>query len=324
MNSIKNRRGASLKSLEDDEFSLSGSNGTYYDSEDDMDYKPTAKRLRSFDSGKKSESKIQRKPTRIPDSKVTNRNALLARENRKRKKEIMETMEQTCGELEAENKRLLKMMKFKDAREKKLLREIQYLKSVIVSRTEIVSVLKSLPQLTAKPQAVAAAARKRSVEQQSMECKIKQENAATAFASKASSVTLSTYSASDIEDGTKQCDDPFLPAIIDEFLFTDLHLDVATEWDEILQNPFSSATDFTDIPKLDEISILSPPASSPLSDMSTDHNYSHLEDEVEKLSDHSDNDAPGVCIHVRRGKISLEFCSVCHYNATNAWVENIN
>jgi hypothetical protein len=315
MNFAKNRRIASVKSLEDDELSLTGSNETYFDSEEDTEYKPKSKRLRSSDyNGKKTEDgghKIQRKPTRIPDSKVTNRNALLARENRKRKKEMMESMEQTCTDLENENKRLQKMMKFKEQREKKLLREIQYLKSVITNQTDIVSVLKSLPQqLPAKQQPQMK--KKESVVK---EIEIKKEAAKPAgITSKASSVTLSCDAYSS-EDGIKDYEDPFLPAIIDEFLFTDLNLDVATDWDEILQNPFSSATDFTDIPKF-EMGVLSP-ASSPI----TEHNYSHSSDE--QLSS-SDNDGPGVCIHVRKGKVSLEFCSVCHFNATSAWVENIN
>ncbi|KAG5670115.1 hypothetical protein PVAND_000398 [Polypedilum vanderplanki] len=284
MSSTKSRRTASLKSLEDDEISYSGSNGTYFDSEDDTEYKPTIKRFRNVCDGKKSESAtktIQRKPTRIPDSKVTNRNALLARENRKRKKEMMETLEQACTDLETENKRLLKMMKFKDAREKKLLKEIQYLKSVIFNRTEIVSVLKSLPQFSAKPDV----SKTKSVEK--MKIEEEEEENSDGFTSKASSVTLSC--SDDIEN--------------------DMHLDVATEWDEILQNPFSSVTNFTDIPKLDDMGILSP-ASSPLSEISTEHNYSNLDEEEHLLEPNSgDNDSPGVCIHVRRGKVSLEFCS---------------
>lgn len=40
-------------------------------------------------------------------------------------------------------------MKLKDARTLKLVQEVRYFKSVIANKTEIVSVLKSLPKFTA-------------------------------------------------------------------------------------------------------------------------------------------------------------------------------
>lgn len=279
----------------DEEVSYTGSNGSYFDSEDDCEYQPNSKRARTITNV--SSNGIQRRPTRVPNLKIQNRNALLARENRRRKKEAMESMEKTVDDLQLQNKKLMKMMKIKDAQTMKLEQEVRYLKSVITNRTEIVSVLKSLPKFPTKTQA------------------LKEESAkmkAADVASLAHSGASDTASCETFDDhgSVKAMDDPFLPTITDDFLFTDL--DVQTEWDEILRDPFTSATDFSDVPKLEDIGILSP-ASSPLSEISTEHNY------YEKTSLMSDTGA-GICVHINSGKVSLEFCSMCHYNATNSWI----
>lgn len=273
MNFSKKLRSTTSHDESEDEISYNDSNGSFIDSEDDCDYQPNNKRARTI-TNVSSNMGIQRKPTRVPNMKIQNRNALLARENRKRKKEMMDSLEKTVGDLQTQNKKLLKMMKLKDSRTIKLEQEVRYLKSVIANRTEIVSVLKSLPKFPSKAL--------------NNNIKIKDE------------MTSLKNSASD----TASCE-----------TFDDNDLEVATEWDEILRNPFSSATDFTDIPKLEDIGLLSP-ASSPLSDISTEHNY------FEKSSLMNNDSGAGVCVHINSGRVSLEFCSTCHYNSTNSWIES--
>jgi ATF/CREB family transcription factor len=289
MNFSKNIRSSAGS---DDELSYNNSNGSYYESEDDCEYQPETKRTRTI-TNVSSNNGITRRPTRVPNMKISNRNALLARENRKRKKEMMDSLEKTVSDLQIQNKKLLKMMKLKDSRALKLEQEVHYLKSVITNRTEIVSVLKSLPQFPAKTP-------------KTKEEKVKVEPACSIGTG---SETASCESFDD--NGSVQEMDPFLASFTDEFLFTD---EVATEWDEILRNPFNSATDFSDIPKLDDIELLSP-ASSPLSEISTEHNY------FDKKSLPDLQGSAGVCVHLNNGRVSLEFCSTCHYNATNTWIE---
>lgn len=280
----------------DDEYSYN-SNGSFVsgemDSDDDTEFQPSTKRTRTITNVSMAAEKnsIKRKPTRVPNLKIQNRNALLARENRKRKKEMMDSLEKTVDDLQSQNKKLHKMMKFKDARTLKLEQEVRYLKSVIANKTEIVSVLKSLPKFTGS-------------------CpEIKKE--AKEFKSTGSGSDTATCETFD-DNGSVILEDLFMPTITDDFIFPDL--DVATEWDEILRNPFSSTTDFSDIPKLEEINLLSP-ASSPTSEISTEHNY------FEKSSlMSSDMGGAGVCVHINSGRVSLEFCSTCHYNATNSWI----
>lgn len=274
-----------------------GSNGSYIDSEDDCEYSPSNKRARTITSVS-GKSGITRRPTRVPNLKIQNRNALLARENRKRKKEMMDSLEKTVSDLQVQNKKLLKMMKFKDSRTLKLEQEVRYLKSVIANRTEIMSVLNGLKSMPMKPPATAAI---------KDEKKVKKE-VTSSHATGSDTASCETF---DDNGSVKEMDDPFLPVITDGFLFTDL--EVNTEWDEILRNPFNSATDFSDIQKLDEIELLSP-ASSPTSEISTEHNY------FERTSLMSNESPAGVCVHINSGRVSLEFCSTCHYNSTNSWI----
>lgn len=274
----------------EDEVSYEGSNGSYIDSEDDCEYQPSAsKRARTIANVSNQGQGIQRRPTRVPNMKIQNRNALLARENRKRKKEMMDT-------LEKQNKKLLKMMKFKDSQTLKLEQEVRYLKAVIANRTEIMSVLNGLKSMPAKP-----------TTEIKKESKVKKE---TPSMHGAASDTASCETFDD-NGSVKAMDDPFLPVITDDFLFTDL--EVNTEWNEILRNPFNSSTDFSEIQKLDEIELLSP-ASSPMSEISTEHNY------FERTSLMSNESGAGVCVHINSGRVSLEFCSTCHYNSTNSWI----
>lgn len=283
---------------EDDAMSYDGSNGSFIDSDEDCEYAPK-KRQRTITNVEGS-GRVQRRPTRVPNLKIQNRNALLARENRLRKKQMMEELESAAQGMENENKKLLKMMKLKDRKNEDLIKEVRYLKSVIANRTEIVSVLKSLPK------AISPAAK-----QASKSLKVE-------VSSYASSDTVS-ISCEDIDNGIKDTD-PFLPSNIDDFLLSP-DLDFATEWDHILRQPFNSATD---IPDLDVSSPAASPSSS--SGISTEHNYSNYDEKILESIDqeHNEDDGAGVCLHINRGKVSLEFCAVCHNNSTSSWIDGFN
>lgn len=298
MNFSKKLRTSKSYDGSDDEISYNDSNGSYIDTDEDCEYQPNTKRARTI--ANVSNNGITRRPTRVPNLKIQNRNALLARENRKRKKEMMDSLEKTVSDLQYQNKKLLKMVKVKDSQTLKMEQEIRYLKSVITNRTEIVSVLKALPKFPMKISAIKE------------EIVIPKEEIARSTGTETGSETASCETFDD-NGSVLALDDPFLPSITDDFLFSDL--EVATEWDQILRNPFNSATDFSDIQKLDDIDILSP-ASSPMSEISTEHNY------FEKTSLMSSDSGAGVCVHINSGRVSLEFCSTCHYNATNTWIDS--
>lgn len=291
----KTRKSMKMSNDEDEVMSYDGS---YIDSSEDCEYAPNLPKKRQRTITNVSElNRVQRRPTRVPNLKIQNRNALLARENRLRKKQMMEEMESSVNELETENHKLIKMMKFKDRKNEELIKEVRYLKSVIANRTEIVSVLKALPK--------AFPATKNNSITPTQSLLIKSE-----MLSYASSDTLSI--SEDIDNGIKEFD-PILEYVNSQFI---PNLDIETEWDQILKNPFNSSTDFSDIPKLE---IDSPSASPSSSGVSSDHNYSHYDENIlESIDQEQISDpAPGVCIHINRGKVSLEFCVICFNNNNN-------
>ncbi|XP_053694007.1 uncharacterized protein LOC128741900 isoform X2 [Sabethes cyaneus] len=92
----------------------------------------------------KRDMKLERNPTRRPNPKISNRNALLARENRRRKKEHVESLEKELDKLKHVNRVIRKEMKKKTRAVEQLMREKNYLKNVIANRTGIMRVLDAI------------------------------------------------------------------------------------------------------------------------------------------------------------------------------------
>lgn len=125
----------------------------------DEDFSPSkvSKRLRTISpkNRENQEIKMQRRPTRVPNPKVTNRNAIMARENRKRKREVMENMQVELQNLLEENKKLKKSLSKSNSVCFNLERERDYLKSVLANQNGITTILNALknkvPVQAAKP-----------------------------------------------------------------------------------------------------------------------------------------------------------------------------
>ncbi|KAH8416952.1 hypothetical protein KR222_000181 [Zaprionus bogoriensis] len=81
------------------------------------------------EDGGKRKVATARLPTRRPDPNVYNRNALLARENRRKKKAHMEAVERELNETRNANKSLLKALKKQFKLTQKLAKECQHLKN---------------------------------------------------------------------------------------------------------------------------------------------------------------------------------------------------
>lgn len=230
-------------------------------------------------------TKIQRNPTRRPNLKITNRNAVMARLNRQRKKEMMESMEHEINKVKEENYRLRKVLKLKSSKISHLENERNYLKNVLANKTEIMAILKSLPKLPTSS---------------SLNCSqtvIKEERQNRAGSCTSTSTSLS-LEADEFENGScLLAHDPFLPDNTNDYLFTD-YKSYADEW---AGSPFSD-TLIPDFPQTD------------LLEVKSEHNY--CEDEPISLSSPS---SAGVCVHINSGRVSLEFCAECHRNASSAW-----
>ncbi|XP_075145450.1 uncharacterized protein LOC142220291 isoform X2 [Haematobia irritans] len=86
----------------------------------------------------------QRKPTRKPDPKVYNRNAVNARENRRKKKLYLETLERQLLEARMTNEKLGKALKRQIAISRQLEQQKKYYQNIIANQTEISSLLSIL------------------------------------------------------------------------------------------------------------------------------------------------------------------------------------
>lgn len=101
-------------------------------------------RTKSTNKATKSALSIKRMPTRKPDPKISNRNAIMARENRRKKKEHMEVLQKTVEQAQNENKKLRKMLCVRNNTINKLTQESLYLRSILANKTEIMSLLRCI------------------------------------------------------------------------------------------------------------------------------------------------------------------------------------
>ena len=76
--------------------------------------------------------------------KCMNKNAIMARENRQKKKQYVQNLERTCEKMRMENFALKANMESKDKQMKSMAKEIEYLRSVIANETGLSALLKNI------------------------------------------------------------------------------------------------------------------------------------------------------------------------------------
>ncbi|XP_013119589.2 uncharacterized protein LOC106096398 isoform X1 [Stomoxys calcitrans] len=217
----------------------------------------------------------QRLPTRKPDPKIYNRNAVNARENRRKKKLYLETLEKELQYARSANDTLSKALKRQMAISRQLEKQKKYYQNIIANHTEISSLLSILSN-------------------KKTPCSGGQEEAE----SKCSSAAETT---DDIMDNDfdncgcfESCSD--LSSIWDKDSCLAGAQDVGQQEDK--QSVFedhcyyatSSSSDIHSSPEL--------------STFSTDLSW---DDDIGGLTT-----AHGQCLHVKRGK--EEFCPTCHFD----------
>lgn len=302
-------------------------------------------RNRSKLSKNESKSSIKRMPTRKPDPKISNRNAIMARENRRKKKEHMEVLQKTVEDTQNENKKLKKMLSIRNNTITKLTKESLYLRSILANKTEIMSLLRCIQgNRTPITSSVMSFVADHDYQQTRVPT-IRRTSDSSSGCSPASSMSPASYAEDDKENGTVWAahSDPFLSSFTEQtnFIFTDLeignHTDfTATEtasayeqntddfqWENLLNEPTFNKTDsdpmnISDLRDIDDSEILSTNSSNTVK---IEHNYFNnpITNKVAEKSDSS----PGICLHVSSGRVSLEFCANCHQNSQNAWCEEM-
>lgn len=257
--------------------------------------------------------KQQRNPTRRPNPKISNRNALLARENRKRKKEHVESLEKEVEQLKQYNGQIRKALKKKSKLVEQLTQERNYLKSVIANRTGIMAVLRSVQgagfPMTSSQLSYVTETMKTPSTGSSCDEGVGSSPHPALFEEEEKFNSNGTAFAQE---------DPFLASFLieSEFSFPDLGL----ESEHVLFED-----EFSRLPDMDELlsAMGSGPAGASTEQViSSEHNYFEQSNHESLGSGVGETEA-GVCIHiVPGGRVSVEFCASCALSSRRAWIED--
>lgn len=292
---------------------------------------------------------MNRMPTRKPDPKISNRNAIMARENRRKKKEQMEILEASVEKTQLENRKLKKMLRDQSDQISKLTHESLYLRSILANKTEILSLLKCIqgnrtPITSSALNFVTYNDYKRNeTASQSFDMHSCGDSTTSGKSPAYSSIT--SHIDDDKENGIvmTKCTDPFLSNTMllsdtNNFISTDFDSiqtpspynqcsNTDFQWENLLNEPTSTAYktadtfSITDIHDMDDNEILSTNSSSHT--VNIEHNYFNDTITNKKVADAKIDNTPGICLHVASGRVSLEFCATCHINSQNAWCEEM-
>lgn len=302
---------------------------------------------------------IKRMPTRKPDPKVSNRNAIMARENRRKKKEHMEILLKTVEDTQNENKKLKKMLSIRNSTISKLTQESLYLRSILANKTQIMSLLRCIQgNRTPITSSVLSFVADNDYQRSSIPSSTRRISDSSSGCSPASaSMSPSSYAEDDKENGTVWAtqNDPFLSSFIEQNLFNFTDLDVGSlndftattpttttttestssyeqsiddfQWENLLNEPTTTfksndlnPLNIADLRDIDDSEILSTNSSNTVKN---EHNYFNNPITQNKVADDKTDNAPGICLHVSSGRVSLEFCASCHMNSQNAWCEEM-
>lgn len=269
-----------MKYVSDNENEFSSSE---IDSGDDFDPKEVS--LRRLRNGKRLINNLQcgtnkptRRPTRTPKS--FSRNALIARENRLKKKLYMEKLEKEVSALKMDNKKLNTIVDNQSMLIGDLKKQVKYLKSVISNSPDISKLL----------------------------CNI-QNTGMSVRTSLDNNLPLKN----DLIPKRNQYVAKKVPYSWNDEPKTFINSSPDTDVDINFDIPLDLPTDFPDFNLLDDLN-QQEPYKSPLEE----HDYTYSSDLMEKSMESNDEDV-GVCLHVSKHHVSLEFCATCSENATNSW-----
>lgn len=202
-------------------------------------------------------------PRRKP--RCSSKNALMARENRLRKKMYVNKLEKEVTLLKNENKKLTAVTRNQSLLVVDLQKELKYLKSIIANSSDIKNLIRNIHNSTGMS---------------------------------VSSSLDSNLSLKNISVPKKNLANPDVFTTSDCLLGDDLSLNL---------NLYEDITDFPLL--LPENNVFNGNNSTSSASLE-EHNYTALRDNDEDV---------GVCLHVSKHKVSLEFCMNCSDKAQESW-----
>ncbi|XP_078046948.1 uncharacterized protein LOC144475190 isoform X3 [Augochlora pura] len=258
-----------------------------------------------------------------------NRNALMARENRLKKKAYLEKIETKLSFYQQENKKLVNAIRKQGIDIKRLSSEVAYLRNVLNNNTSITALLKTINEGLRKmsaqknnllhPNDTSAYPIEMDTRQESItESQVSESHMSTkkqsAFDIKSNprgkepiniiTSTTDSISGDSYMDNAKDLDN-LLP-----ISQTDLHNINGKKDNDTIGLDFDQLSTFNmdifeDLPKCDEM----------MSSVDALNDTANLfpDEEIDQSLDNA-----GICLHVNSDKVSLEFCSICHLNSKNS------
>lgn len=265
------------------------------DSNTSDDYHPPMERL-SPSPGKRvrSESTMsstvsKRRPTRQP--KCFTKNAMMARENRLKKKMYIESLEKEVAALKTENKKIASLVENQSFLISELRKEIRYLKSILANSADISRLIRSIHESTGMSVST------------SLDESLTLKQSPVSKQSSSSGKTPHPWDENSLSS----------PGSLDQV--PEDNIDMLLD-DDVLRHPENLLNESSDIlPLGDNDYDLSLPF--PMNEEQVDvkdHAYS-----IKKEGDSNETDDVGVCLHVSNHRVSLEFCPKCSENASNNW-----
>lgn len=303
------------------------------DSSEDSDLSYDNSSNAASHTGSVEASELQpRKRGRGPSKRpCLNRNALMARANRQKKKEYVEHIESKLMHYRQEIKELTTKNQKQCIDLKRLTAEVSYLKNILNNNSSITSLLKSMNEILARGR------RKSKGEASSKSiCHVKEKEA-----EKEKGIYLNN---------------PFLQMPLQEIAVSDhnytssSHSDELFDFEGVNYNPDNGQVSFkesssqessvkfynelnkspvesidnidlgisdTDLDQLNSIELFSQ-LSDDLDDNEPIDFLKSQNSPVESLDLFNNLDNNGICVHVNPRRISLEFCSACHVNNANS------
>lgn len=284
--------------------SIASYSGSSYSGSDDENSSNDASNNRGSESPEQNDTKRRgRAPSKRP---CLNRNAMMARVNRQRKKEYVEDLEKKLSHYQQQNRSLNNKVSKQEIDLKRLNAEVSYLKNVLNNNSSITALLKTMNNALSKN-------KKKNVAKSSPKIKpIGNNNISPSNIEKKSLLSLI-----DESDHDYTCD--FIPS--NEFNLEDITPDSSPDYflsqfvtDDVTLSPTSEFDS-----GIDTNSIFGSSESNQLGSFDSD-----MFDLPSNIMEHEDTnlfdnlDSTGVCLHVNSGKVSLEFCSVCHLNSIHS------
>lgn len=219
-----------------------------------------------------------------PKSKpCSSKNALMARENRRRKKKYVSNLEDTVASLRRDNKKLTLIMDSQSSHITELKNEVKYLKSVIANSGDISRLIRNIHQSSGMSVS------------SSLDENLSLKNSYIPKPEQLAEHKSILINQSELSRSQSESS---------KYPYNSVSNDFGDELFENLDIPL-------DLPNQDLLNdVFFVPEDKTLSD----HDYT-----VADVGSYSRDDV-GVCLHVSKHHVSLEFCPSCSEKALNTWV----